>query len=159
MIFVTIGTQEPFDRLVRAIDEIASELEEDIIVQAPLKDYQPLNFKTFKFMDPGVFESNFKKADLIVSHAGMGTILLALELGKPLLIMPRQLKYQDSRNEHQMATAKILQSYNYVHVAKNEDELQRILRINIREKLKSEKKIGNFASFELLSSLRSFINS
>ena len=82
MIFVTIGTQEPFDRLVRAIDEIASELEEDIIVQAPLKDYQPLNFKTFKFMDPGVFESNFKKADLIVSHAGMGTILLALELGK-----------------------------------------------------------------------------
>lgn len=158
MIFVTIGTQEPFDRLIQAIDEIAPLLGgEEIIVQAPLKSYVLKNLKAQVFMDPVDFGRYFKSADLIISHAGMGTIISALEIDKPIIVMPRLVKYGEHRNEHQLATARKLKSLNYIHVADDEEALKRILLEKSQGAFKSLHQLGRFASDSLLSSIQRYI--
>ena len=160
MIFVTIGTQEPFDRLIKAVDEIAPLAEQQIfLVQASLNTYEPQNFKTVDFMDPTEFELQFNKADLIVGHAGMGTIISALEKRKPIVVMPRLLKYAEHRNEHQLATVRKLKTLGYIHIANDENDLQRILLDSFKHGLKPLHQVGKYASSSLLESLKQFMDS
>ena len=158
MIFVTIGTQEPFDRLLKAVDEMVPDFEnEEFIVQGSIKTYRPVNFTMVDFMDPMEFKKNFDNAGLIISHAGMGTILSAMIKTKTLLILPRMVKYGEHRNEHQLATAKKFSKLNYINVAKNEDQLKMMLSRENRKKLISSKKIGEYASADLVNSIRNFL--
>jgi len=158
MIFVTIGTQVPFDRLIRAIDKIAPQLEgHEIIVQAPLENYEPLHFKTVKFLNPLKFQQIFDRAEFIISHAGMGTILSAMSSQKTLIIMPRRLKFGEHRNDHQVATANKFKSLGYVNVVEDEDELHNILTNKETHELKVSKELGTYASDELIQSIASFI--
>ncbi|WP_026839413.1 glycosyltransferase [Gillisia sp. JM1] len=158
MIFVTIGTQEPFDRLIKAVDDIFPELEDqEIIVQAPLKIYKPIHFETFNFINPLKYKEIFDRADFIISHAGMGTILSAMTSEKALLIMPRLVKYGEHRNEHQLHTAQKFKSLNYINVAENETELKTILLSKKNKDLMVSKSMGDYASDELINSLRKYI--
>ncbi|MFD0766876.1 glycosyltransferase [Mucilaginibacter lutimaris] len=158
MIFVTTGTQEPFDRLLKAVDVIASKLNNvPFHVQAFSKNYKATHVKISEFMTPDDFDQNIKNATLIISHAGMGTIISALVKAKPIVIMPRLLKYNEHRNEHQLATAKKLDDLKFVHVAYDEDELiAKILEI-WPDKIESLHQVGEQASTELLASLGNYI--
>ena len=95
MIFATVGHELRFDRLIKGLDDWAfASGNDDIFAQvAELGDngYSPRNFEWQSFLDPDTFKSNFEKADLIVAHAGMGTIITALTMKKPLLIMMQLL--------------------------------------------------------------------
>lgn len=106
MIFVTTGTQLPFDRLIKAMDEIAPHLKKDkIIAQNINGKYKPTNFTCRSYIDKPEFEEYCRSARLIVSHAGIGSILTALDYGKPIIIMPRYAYLGEHRNDHQIATA------------------------------------------------------
>jgi UDP-N-acetylglucosamine transferase subunit ALG13 len=156
MIFVTIGTQKPFDRLIRAIDELAPSLGNIRIVAQVSNTVQNVkNLETLSFIDPNEFNSIFSQADLIISHAGMGTILSALEKEKPIIVMPRLMKFKEHRNEHQLATAKRLDSLGYVHVAYNENELKKkVTEIIKGQTLNPLHKIGTYASTSLTNSIK-----
>ena len=69
MIFVTIGTQAPFDRFIKIIDEIAKNLDEEIIAQTYKSEYKAKNIKTISFLAPDEFNKLFKEARMIVAHA------------------------------------------------------------------------------------------
>jgi UDP-N-acetylglucosamine transferase subunit ALG13 len=157
MIFLTIGTQVPFDRLVKAVDEIAPSLHTEIIAQVSKSAYKAQHIKTFDFIAPHEFDVFFNRASLIVSHAGMGNIISALEREKPILVMPRLARYGEHRNDHQMATARVFEKLNYVHVAYDEHELQKKLLSVYSERLQPLHKIGNTASPQLIASIKSFI--
>ncbi len=157
MIFLTIGTQEPFDRLLKAVDEIAPQLQTKIVAQIARSTYAAKNFETFAFAAPGQFGRYFNEADLIISHAGMGTIISALQNEKPILIMPRLAQYHEHRNDHQMATAKVFEKLSYVHVAYDERELQSKLLEVYKNGLQPLHKIGRFASPELINSITGFL--
>ncbi|PRY55295.1 UDP-N-acetylglucosamine transferase subunit ALG13 [Arcticibacter pallidicorallinus] len=159
MIFITIGTQEPFDRLIKAMDEVAPKLgNPEIIAQISGSSYLVKNMKTMDFIAPSEFNDLVKRAKIIVSHAGMGTIISALQLRKPILVMPRLLKFGEHRNEHQLATARKFDRLNYINVAYDEQELQeKILEMYFGES-KSLHELGDFASPELIESLQEFIN-
>ena len=88
MIFVTIGTQLPFDRLIKIIDELAPQLNEEVVAQVYQCGFTPQNIKTVDFLAPDEFNTLFDKARLIISHAGMGTILSALQKDKPIIVFP-----------------------------------------------------------------------
>ena len=62
-------------------------------------------------------------ASLVVAHAGMGSIFTALTLGKPIVILPRRGDLKETRNNHQVATARWLSKRPGVFVANNESEL------------------------------------
>ena len=104
MIFVTIGTQTPFDRLIKIIDNIALEINEPIIAQVYNSQYKAQNIQTIDFLSPKEFNDLFEKARLIISHAGMGTIITALLKCKPIIIYPRLASLGEHRNDHQIYT-------------------------------------------------------
>lgn len=109
MIFVTVGTQLPFDRLVRAVDAWAADWRDDVFGQIaePGPDgHVPKNFGWIPFLEPETFRERFAAADLIVAHAGMGSLISALIVAKPILVLPRRAALGEQRNEHQVATAR-----------------------------------------------------
>jgi UDP-N-acetylglucosamine transferase subunit ALG13 len=155
MIFVTIGTQLPFDRLIKIIDELAPQLNEEVVAQVHQCGFIPKNIKTIDFLAPDEFDKLFDQARFVVSHAGMGTILSALKKGKSLIVFPRIAALGEHRNEHQLATARIFKEMGIVNVAMNEDELRGLLLCN---DLHPPQRIPNKASASLIQSIESFID-
>lgn len=154
MIFATVGTQAPFDRFVKILDEIAPELEEEIIAQTCKGEYQVKNIKTVDFLPPDEFNELFAKARIIIAHAGMGTIISALKAQKPIIIMPRIASWGEHRNDHQMATAMKLDELGYVYAAYDGKQLHELLKKKDLEPLCT---IGDEASKTLIESLKEFI--
>jgi UDP-N-acetylglucosamine transferase subunit ALG13 len=127
MILLTIGTQLPFDRLVQTIDEIALELKEDVFGQVGNGRYEPRNFSFCRHMEPSEFEAKFLSARVIVSHAGIGSILTARKHKKPIVLFPRRTAFGEHRNDHQLATCAQLRDVDGVYVAEDAQELTSIL--------------------------------
>jgi UDP-N-acetylglucosamine transferase subunit ALG13 len=128
MIFVTVGTQLPFDRLIKAVDLWAAENPEiEVFAQVGPGVYRPGHIESVDFVSPDVADRYFRKADLIVSHAGMGSIITALKYHKPLLMLPRRASFGEHRNDHQLATAKWLGTRSGITVAWSEQEVPRFL--------------------------------
>lgn len=127
MIFVTVGTQLPFDRLVRAIDNIAPELAVPVFAQVGKSTYEPRNIEWSAVVDAANFNSLMAKVTTVVAHAGIGTIISAQESGKPLVLMPRQASKGEHRNDHQMATVQSLCGRRGIYVAHDERELLDLL--------------------------------
>lgn len=124
MIFVTVGTQIPFDRLMQMVDEIAPELQgEEIIAQSCDGKYSPEHFATVRFIEPAEFEEIFSRARVVIAHAGMGSIVSAMHCGKPLVVVPRRAALGEHRNDHQLATAEHFAQNCGVCVANSAAEL------------------------------------
>ena len=125
MIFLTVGTQFPFDRLVRAVDEslARSELEEGVFAQVGRKGYRPRHMEWVETLEREVFAERVAGARALIGHAGIGTILIALEAGKPLLVMPRLQRYGEIVNDHQVATARKFAELGHVLLAYDESEI------------------------------------
>lgn len=158
MIFVTIGTQEPFNRLIKAMDQLAFEMKGiEFVAQTVKGSYKPEYMKNLNFLSPSEFNYYFQKAELIVSHAGMGTILSALVAEKPILVMPRLFLYKEHRSDHQIATTRAFEKLKYINTAYNEIELKTKVKQMIHNSI-SLHKIGNFASEELIQDIKEFID-
>lgn len=125
MIFLTVGTQFPFDRLVKAVDDIFEQdlIDEELFAQIGESKYKPWNFEYMDFLDTHLFDDWMQKASGIIGHAGMGTITMALDRKKPLLVMPRLKKYGEVVNDHQIAIARKFEQLGHVLVAYEKEEL------------------------------------
>lgn len=127
MIFVATGTQFPFDRLVRMVDDLADGLGEEIVAQAMPDKYTPRNFTLQARIPARQFEQYVEQSRVVVAHAGMGIIITAMRLGKPVLVLPRLARLGEHRNEHQTSTANHLQQMGLVTVITDGEELRRHL--------------------------------
>jgi UDP-N-acetylglucosamine transferase subunit ALG13 len=156
MIFVTVGAQMPFDRLIAAVDQWSeAEGRDDVLAQVGEGAYRPRAIRYERNINPPEFRRRMMGADLVVAHAGMGTILTALELGKPILVMPRRGNLSETRNDHQVATANHFSAHGQVSVAMDEMELAAKLR-QVGD-IRCAGQIGPYASPALLHTLRRFI--
>ena len=160
MIFVTIGTQEPFDRLIKAMDEIAFAIKdtETVVAQVKSGTYEVQHMQTVDFLSPTEYERTFKESRLIVGHAGMGTIISALTNLKPIVVMPRLASLGEHRNDHQLAGAKKLEELNFINVAYDEFQLkEKVMRLFADRTIKPLHEVGDSASDQLINSLREFV--
>ncbi len=125
MIFLTVGTQFPFDRLVRAIDEAFDNglINEEAFAQIGETSYKPRNFESVESIPKKMFDKYLKDASSAISHAGMGIITTALDDGKPLLVMPRLKKYGEVVNDHQVAIARKFEELGHILSAYSVEEL------------------------------------
>jgi UDP-N-acetylglucosamine transferase subunit ALG13 len=156
VIFVTVGTQLAFDRLVSAVDRWAGAAgRTDVFAQIGPSELSPAHVRASRFVEPDEFARVASEARAIVAHAGMGSILTALQLGRPIVIMPRLARLKEHRNDHQLATCARFRGTPGVYVADNEDALAGHLgRIDT---LVGGPRIPPFASEELVSYLRTQI--
>ncbi|MFQ5415471.1 MAG: glycosyltransferase [Myxococcota bacterium] len=156
MIFVTVGGQGPFDRLVGTVDAWAGETgRADVFAQIGANATAPSHLEWVESLSPAEFRDRLASADVVISHAGMGTILTAREIEKPILVMPRQARLGEQRNDHQLATAKRLHEIAGTSVAADEAELRdwlgRLEEVRVQDKGESP------AYRELLAAIGAFV--
>lgn len=144
----------PFDRLIRMLDEIAPQLHEEIVAQVNGTGYLPRHVNTIDLLPPDEFDRLFSNARLIVAHAGIGTIITAMQQQKPIIIFPRIAALGEHRNEHQLATATKMKEAGWVYVANTKEELSALLQ---RPDLHPLCTIGSSASESLVESITDFI--
>jgi UDP-N-acetylglucosamine transferase subunit ALG13 len=156
-IFVTVGAQMSFDRLVGAVDAWAGERPgADVFAQIGPDGAEPRHVRWVRFLGPEDFRRCVAEAGAVVSHAGMGTILTALEYRKPIVVMPRRGDLRETRNDHQVATAERFHALGRVRVARDERELGTWLdRVHA---LQGGEAVPPRASAALIGSLRSFVH-
>jgi len=158
MIFVTVGTQLPFDRFIRAIDNWASSrLRDDVFAQIGPSELKPNRITAVPFIDPQEFRRRVSDARVVVAHAGMGSIITALELNKPILVMPRRADLMEHRNDHQIATARKFQQSGRISVAMSEAELMDSL--DRLDALSGSAPVAPQASPQLIAAVRDFLQS
>jgi UDP-N-acetylglucosamine transferase subunit ALG13 len=158
MIFVTIGTQVPFDRMIQAVDEAAPLLHgKELIVQALESQYKAKHFKTLDYISPSDFKHYIESSELVISHAGTGTILSVSQLEKPLIVFPRSGKLKETRNDHQMATCRKLESITKLQVAYDQQQLTEKIGLYLQGKLPVMERVPTHASTGMLNSIRHFI--
>ncbi|MCA9440614.1 MAG: glycosyl transferase family 28 [Candidatus Omnitrophica bacterium] len=156
MIFLTVGTQLPFDRLVRTVDEWAGDHPgKPVFAQIGPTEYKPKNMEFMPFVDPTDCRSRILSSSLIISHAGMGTILTCLRNRKPILVMPRRAALSEHRNDHQLATVEKLRGKKGVHIAMEETEL--IEMITNMETFEAPEEVSDYANPDLIEAIRLFI--
>jgi len=156
-VFVTVGSDGPFDRLIRCVDGWAARhARSDVFAQIGASTFRPAHIAYSPFLEPPQFNECFQEAAVIVAHAGMGTILSALRHGKPIVVMPRRASLGEQRNEHQLATARHLQALGKITVAFDEDQL--LDHLEHLDRLTVRGRTGPFASPGLTDAIRAFIH-
>ena len=124
MIFVSVGTQLPFERLIKAMDEWAKDNSDvEIYAQIGATEYQPKHMTFSRKVTPTEYDNYFTKAKVIVSHAGMGTIITGLEANKPMVLMPRLHRLGEHRNDHQVGTAEKFSRFDLVTIVSEAAQL------------------------------------
>ncbi|KAF1688286.1 glycosyltransferase [Pseudoxanthomonas taiwanensis] len=105
-IFFSAGTQAPFPRLCGHLaDWLRHHPRHESFFQVGPNGIVPEGFTGAQLVSVDEFQIHMEEADVIVSHAGMGNIISALELGTPLVIMPRMSALGEHVNDHQIDTA------------------------------------------------------
>ena len=162
MIFLTVGTQLPFDRLTQAIDAWSVDRNrKDVfgqIAKPGTNGYHPTNFQWQYFVDPEEYSRLFAEAEFIVAHAGMGSLITALTGAKPIVVMPRLASLGEHRNDHQAVTADQFSKRSGVFVAANEAEI--LIAMDRAVKIAATYRAthaAQYASPSLIQAIRSFI--
>lgn len=124
MIFVTVGSMFPFDRLIRAMDALAAaEPGTEVFAQIGGGAFEPAHMRWVRRLDQAAFARTLEGAELVVAHAGVGSVILAGEAGKPIVLLPRRHAQGEHTTDHQAATANWLRGKPGIHVAADASEL------------------------------------
>lgn len=111
MIFVTVGTHEqPFNRLLKEVDNLVKEgfITDKVIMQTGYSTYTPKYCEFQKMMSYEEMQSNFKSADMVITHGGPSSFIEALQYKKVPLVVPREEKYGEHVNNHQVEFVKLI---------------------------------------------------
>ena len=133
MIFVILGTQDKkfprlLDALQKKIDEGKISKKEEIIVQAGSTKYESKNMKIIDYMSVRKFEECIDRADLIICHAGVGTILTALKKGKKIIAAARLKEYGEHVNDHQLQILENFSKKGYLVALEDFDKLDEAIK-------------------------------
>lgn len=154
-VFVTVGTQLPFDRLISAVDSWAASHDAEVFAQTGTTQLRPRHIGWKDFIDVSEANERIRTADLVVAHAGMGTILTRLETGLPLIVLPRRADLGEHRNDHQLATVRRLSHIPGLVVVNDEEDLQlRMSRFGARSGTAA---LDAVASPSLITAIREFV--
>ena len=105
MIFVTVGTHEQgFDRLIKEIDRLKEQnvIKENVIIQKGYTDYEPKYCETYKLIDYNKLQDYLEEARIIITHGGPASFIAPLSIGKTPIVVPRQSKFSEHVNDHQV---------------------------------------------------------
>jgi UDP-N-acetylglucosamine transferase subunit ALG13 len=130
-VFVTVGTIYGFDRLTRAVDAACEEgilAPADIFAQIGNGRYLPRHYPYADFLERPAYEERIRDSDLIVGHAGMGTICAGLRFGKKMVVLPRRKRYREVVNDHQENIGMVFEKAGHLLFASDEVDLLRRLR-------------------------------
>lgn len=127
MIFVTVGTTT-FESLIKAVDK--AKLKGKVIIQKAGGKYQPQNYEFFDYTDN--FDDYIKKADIVITHGGAGTLFKLLALGKKII----GIANEERKDLHQWDILKKLSQEKYLIWCQELDQIPQAVEKARKQKLK-----------------------
>lgn len=109
MIFVTVGTHEqPFNRLIQKVDELKKDgvIIEKVIMQTGFSTYEPKYCEWSKMIPYQQMVKNIEDARIVITHGGPASFIMPLQIGKIPIVVPRQHKFNEHVNDHQIEFAR-----------------------------------------------------
>lgn len=148
MILVTLGTQDkPFERLIKAVEKQIEEgnIRDEVIVQAGSTIYKSEKMKIVDYIQIDEFDDMIKKADLVITHAGVGSILTALRYNKKVIATARLKMYGEHVNDHQIQILENFSENGYILKLDDVDKLGEM--INNSKGFQPKKYMSNTDNF------------
>jgi UDP-N-acetylglucosamine transferase subunit ALG13 len=131
MVLVLLGTQDkPFTRLLDAIQREMDNgnIKEEVIVQAGCTQYHSKKMKIFDLIAREELIKLEEKADLIITHGGVGTIIECLQKNKKIIAAARLKEYGEHVNDHQIQIIENFNDLGYLLELKDFDDLNKLLK-------------------------------
>ena len=131
-VLVTIGSmvEKKFTRLFQIIDELCEEgiLDgKNIVAQVGFDNYNSKFYKCFDMIADEEFKNIINECDLVIAHAGTGTVISSIKRGKKVIIFPRMAQYDEHYDDHQLELAELFTKQGYVLQARNKEELKKCI--------------------------------
>ena len=117
-----------FERLIKKMDEIAGKIDEKVIMQIGHSKYLPKNAEYFDFANDQKIKELNRVARVVICHGGVGSIILALEQGTPIIAVPRLKKYREATHDKQLEIVNALAERGKLTAVYEVDELEKALR-------------------------------
>ena len=131
MIFISVGNnQQPFIRLFKKFEKIYKKLPKKkpkVICQIGYTDYSNKEFKIIKFTEKKLFNQLVQRSDLFISHAGAGSVIDSINNQKIPILLPREKKYNEHIDNHQiefykkLLKIKFASSFKQIYKLKNKE--------------------------------------
>ena len=124
--FVSVGNaHQPFGRLLEAVSRVAVRLPQPVIVQHGYTPFDDPACTHVPFLGMEEFIQRVGDAELLIMHAGAGSVIHAVGAGKIPVIMPRRVAYGEHVNDHQVEFAQALAAAGKVVMVENPGDLER----------------------------------
>jgi UDP-N-acetylglucosamine transferase subunit ALG13 len=131
MIFISVGNnQQSFIRLFKKFEAIYNKLPNKkprVICQVGYTDYTNKNFEIIKFIEKKLFNNFVRNSNLFISHAGAGSVIDSINSKKIPILLPRERKYNEHVDNHQVELYKKLlkirlaSSFKQIYKFKNKE--------------------------------------
>lgn len=123
--FVTLGLErKPFSRLLAFVNQAVEGklLSPDTLVQCGHTVFPSPTFRAVDFLPFGRMLEAIENAELVITHAGVGSILLCLNAGKMPLVVAREGRRGEHVDNHQVEFAEVMAATGKVKAAYNEKD-------------------------------------
>ena len=131
LIFVTLGTQDkPFTRLLEALEKEIEKgnIKDEVIVQAGSTKYKSKKMQLFDLISQETFSDYMQKADIIITHGGVGSIVTALNFEKKVIAAPRLAQFGEHVNDHQVEfTKSVAERMQNIIPIENVNKLEQVI--------------------------------
>lgn len=158
MILVILGTQDKkFNRLLEAVDKQIKKgnIKDKVVVQAGSSDFKSKDMEIFDYIPMDKFEEYIKKADLVITHGGVGSIINSLKHDKKVIAAARLKEFGEHENDHQKQIISEFKKDGYILELSDFDKLDEVIEKS--KKFKPKKYEGN--NKKMLELVDSFIES
>ena len=155
MILVKLETENK--RFHRVLEEIQKNIDngnitQDVIVQKGYTKFESKDMKLYNQLPLDEISKLIEKADLVITHGGVGSIISAIEKNKKVIAVPRLKKYKEHVNDHQLEIIKSFSYSGYIiglnSIEEFEKALKKIKQFNPKKYVKNTGNIlsivGNF---------------
>lgn len=136
MIFVTVGTHEqPFNRLIKEVDRLVETgiIKDEVFIQTGFSTYEPKFCKWSSLVSFDKMNELMQTSDIIITHGGPATFMSAIANGKKPIVVPRQEKYNEHVNDHQVDFAQqVKERYDSIEVVTEISELGNYLNQDLK---------------------------
>ena len=138
MIFIILGsTHFIFDRLPKEVDSLVGnkKISDSVFIQLGSCKYEPIHCKWKRFLSFDEMFKKIEKAKLVIAHAGAGTALLCLQLGKRPILVPRKKQIKEAVDDHQIIFAEKMEKLGYADVVFDMSDLENLIHTNTTTKI------------------------
>ncbi|SEJ40048.1 UDP-N-acetylglucosamine transferase subunit ALG13 [Cyclobacterium xiamenense] len=130
MILVVLGTfPTQFQRPLIALDALCREgiIRENVIVQNGFTEFPSRYLDYRPFLPVEELDQLYSEARIIISHAGSGSLLKGLKMGKKIIAIPRMPKYGEVVDDHQLEILEEFEKEKYLLGWRESDDLRELL--------------------------------